>query len=243
MNLYVVIVILLGFTLLGIGLYELFKTSTTTTTPSAPPPPVGVDQDCCNKYAVLNKKPFSAQSWENIPSGCINSKTLSSVLFNTNKNPNAIKQTGWNVVTPDMAKCGCSSNPKCLKSPRSCMCLPGQTYDCSSNQCVTNCICPNGIPSDGVGEGGASSNPKCGNIPGKVAICASCSYGYVMINGKCKQQCGPNFGTCQGVTNPQGSGGAHKATSKCCLGCAGIYKCCGHNCAGEGHGCEGDGGC
>ena len=71
------------------------------------------DQTCCFQYATANKKKFGATSFNDIPTGCINSKKSDNVWFNTNQNPSAVKQNGWEVVTPSMANCNSKSgSPK-----------------------------------------------------------------------------------------------------------------------------------
>ena len=45
----------------------------------------------------------------------------------------------------DASNC-CGGSDKCKSSETACACEPGQTYDCATNKCVTNCVCSNGKP-------------------------------------------------------------------------------------------------
>ena len=73
----------------------------------------------------------------------------------------------------DASNC-CGGSDKCKSSETACACEPGQTYDCATNKCVTNCVCSNGKP--------VVKDATCKEY-GKTNKCASCNGGYALVNG------------------------------------------------------------
>lgn len=136
------------------------------------------------------------------------------------------KKTTGVCTEKDATKC-CGGSDKCKSSETACACEPGQSYDCATNKCLTNCVCGNGKPA-----GQDKPDAECKEY-GKTTKCASCNGGYGLVNAQCLKQCGQGGdynGTCQGVVNPGESNG-HDHNSSCCKHDGKYVHCCGHGCS------------
>lgn len=113
----------------------------------------------------------------------------------------------------DATKC-CGGSDKCKSSETACACTPGQSYNCATNKCEPNCICPNGV---------AATGSACGDNHG-VTKCTSCNKGWYGTSAGCHPiTCNKNSGTC-----PPGYSCCHKVGSpyKCCHSKCGTFDRC-----------------
>jgi hypothetical protein len=121
----------------------------------------------------------------------------------------------------DSTKC-CNSSKKCQQSEVACQCPIGQSYDCKTNSCVANCVCPNGTPATG---------KACGKVHG-ATVCSSCNKGFGGSSKGCvKYTCAK--GAPWQTACPTGWSCCHVEASS-------HYKCCKSGCSHGSDTCKDD---
>lgn len=143
-----------------------------------------------------------------------------------------------NVCTEkDSTKC-CNSSKKCTSSEVACQCTAGESYDCTTNKCIPNCVCANGTPATGADCGDKYGINKCTNCNATFTLGnASTRRAGTFAEDKnnnitCIKKCGDG-----GKNDGSGGGGACRGGDHCCRlkTSDNRWKCCvGGNTCGSG---------